>query len=95
MSRGCVTAARRGGLRKARLIEEHGADIALLDLRNQFARCHRARRMLDPCGAYYVALASASQLVIWNMKSHCYPPYTGYHLYYPGRRPPSAAFTTL
>ena len=52
----CEKCGRRGRLSKARLIEEHGPDIALPDLRTILARCERAGSMSDPCGAYYVAL---------------------------------------
>ena len=52
----CDKCGRRGRLSKARLIEEHGPDISLPDLRTLIARCDRAGSMSDPCGAYYVAL---------------------------------------
>jgi hypothetical protein len=53
----CDKCGRRGRLSKARLIEEHGPDIALPDLRTMIAQCDRAGSMSDPCGAYYVALS--------------------------------------
>jgi hypothetical protein len=55
----CEKCGRRGRLSKARLIEEHGPDVALPDLRTIIARCDRAGSMSDPCGAYYVALKPA------------------------------------
>jgi hypothetical protein len=53
----CDKCGRRGRLSKARLLEEYGADLALPGLRTMIARCDRAGRMSDPCGAYSVALA--------------------------------------
>lgn len=44
----CEKCGRRGRLSKARLIEEHGPDIALPDLRTILARCERAGSMSDP-----------------------------------------------
>jgi hypothetical protein len=52
----CDKCGRRGRLRKSKLIEEYGADVALPDLRRMIARCERAASMSDACGAYYVAL---------------------------------------
>lgn len=53
----CEKCGRHGRLRKARLIEQHGPDIQVADLREKLAKpCERIGSMRDPCGAYYVGL---------------------------------------
>jgi hypothetical protein len=52
----CEKSGGRGLLSKSRLIEEHGPDIVLPDLRTVIVRCDRAGSMPDLCEAYYVAL---------------------------------------
>jgi hypothetical protein len=53
---GCDKCGRRGRLLKSKLIEAHGPNVALPDLRTLVARCNRAGSVSDPCGAFYVAL---------------------------------------
>jgi len=52
----CEKCGRTGQYPKVRLIERYGADIALPDLREETARCERARQMHDMCGVHYVEL---------------------------------------
>jgi hypothetical protein len=53
----CEKCGRSGQLRKDRLIEVHGADITMPDLRHLIADCPRRLSMIDPCGIYYPDLA--------------------------------------
>ncbi len=52
----CDKCGRQGGLRKAHLIAQYGADIKLPDLLIRISECELAGNMHDPCGMYYVAL---------------------------------------
>ncbi len=53
----CEKCGRYAWLRKARLIEQHGPDIQVADLRDKLAQpCERLGSMQDPCGPYYVGL---------------------------------------
>jgi len=52
----CERCERRGRLLKTKLIEVHGPDISLPDLRTAIARCDRAKNTSDPCGAHFVVL---------------------------------------
>ena len=49
----CTKCERAGRYRVARLIEEHGADTTLPDLRVTLANCPRHGSMLDGCGVFY------------------------------------------
>ena len=55
----CEKCGRRGRLRRDKLIEAYGPDVALPDLRTLIARRDRSANMSDPCGVYYVALNRA------------------------------------
>jgi len=48
----CTKCGRAGQYRKQRLIER-GADIRLLDLREEIAQCERLGRMYDSCMVRY------------------------------------------
>ena len=52
----CEKCDRSGQYRKRTLIERFGADIRLPDLREEIARCDRARKMHDACRVHYVGL---------------------------------------
>jgi hypothetical protein len=54
----CEKCGRAGQYRKQPLIEQYGADMRLPDLREELARCERARQMHDMCGVRYVGLTS-------------------------------------
>jgi hypothetical protein len=47
----CVRCDRQGSRSKHALVTEHGADAAMLDLRESFGGCELRRG--KPCGAYY------------------------------------------
>jgi hypothetical protein len=53
----CARCARRGRLKRERLIEAHGADMPLPDLRHILASCEHHSRMGEACGVYFVDLA--------------------------------------
>ena len=55
----CDKCGRRGQIRKDKLIEEHGRDIVMPDLRHRIAQCPRRHNMSDPCGIYYLDRADA------------------------------------
>ena len=52
----CERCGRRGQYRKTTLMERHGPDVPLPDLRVEIARCEREGRMHDACGVHYVGL---------------------------------------
>jgi hypothetical protein len=52
----CEKCGRAGQYREAKLIERFGADKPLPDLREEIARCERARQMHDMCGVHYLGL---------------------------------------
>jgi len=54
----CRRCERRGQYPKAALIERHGADMPLPDLRNAIAQCERAGALGNACGVYFVELAN-------------------------------------
>lgn len=49
----CARCDRRGQYRKARLIADHGAEIALPDLRHRLAACPRHGALGDACGVHF------------------------------------------
>jgi hypothetical protein len=54
----CRRCERRGRYRVARLVAEHGADVALPDLRHALAvGCSQVGHRSTPCGIYYADLA--------------------------------------
>jgi hypothetical protein len=54
----CAKCARRGRLRKERLIKQYGADYGVARLREDFIKdCPRFGNWHDQCGGYYVGLA--------------------------------------
>lgn len=53
----CRNCGRRGQYRKGNLIVAHGAAIPLPDLLANVAKCERAGKYTNGCGAYYVDLA--------------------------------------
>lgn len=53
----CEKCGRSGQIRKDRLIEKHGGDVVMPDLRHLIAECPRRDNMSDPCGVHYVDLA--------------------------------------
>ena len=52
----CEKCGRSGQYRKQKLIERHGADIRLPDLRQEIAQCGRMGKMHDACMVHYVGL---------------------------------------
>lgn len=52
----CEKCGRAGQYRKAKLIEQFGADMRLPDLREEIAQCERARKMHDACRVHYLGL---------------------------------------
>ena len=52
----CTKCGRAGQYRKQALIERYGADIRLLDLREEIAQCERQGKMHDACMVHYVDL---------------------------------------
>lgn len=55
----CTRCQRRGQYRKASLIERHGGDTSLPDLRLAVARCPHAGALGTACGVYFVDLSIA------------------------------------
>ncbi len=53
----CTRCQRRGQYRKASLIERHGGDTSLPDLRLAIARCPAANALGTACGVYFLDLA--------------------------------------
>jgi hypothetical protein len=49
----CEKCGRSGQYRKQKLIERHGADMRLPDLRQEIAKCERMRKMHDACMVHY------------------------------------------
>jgi len=52
----CERCGRSGQYKKQTLIAQHGEDIPLPDLREEIAKCERARQMHDMCGVHYLGL---------------------------------------
>jgi hypothetical protein len=52
----CARCSRVGRYRKAALIEQFGAEIALPDLRHEIAKCERRGQMHDASGIHYLGL---------------------------------------
>jgi hypothetical protein len=53
----CEACERRGRLRKARLIQEHGPDMGVAQLRELLIKdCPKFGTWHDPCRPYYVGL---------------------------------------
>lgn len=65
----CDKCGRRGRLRKARLIEAYGPDVALPDLRTLVAKCERAGSMSDGCGARLMLPRPLPRAFPWLSKS--------------------------
>ena len=52
----CESCGRAGQYRKTYLVHEYGADISLLDLRHEIAKCERRGKTHDACAVHYVGL---------------------------------------
>jgi len=53
----CSRCSRRGQYRKTTLIELHGGETTIPDLRHLVARCEHNGKLGDACGVYYADLA--------------------------------------
>jgi hypothetical protein len=50
----CPKCDRAGQYHRAKLLERHGADIAMPDLRHELAQCPWRYKMNDPCQVVFV-----------------------------------------